>query len=357
MPEAWEVKLNEFYKLLEQHDKASKQGTDQQSEPKAQQKINIESKIQAQPQAQPSAAQNPNPWPPKVPGLPRHDEPAQEQTEISPQLVGVRPAESKAAENIPAPPPAETADAEAVETAAVASDSRNETLDYTLSAPKQPEAQQTSSSEQSCSSVTSSPEPQSASAVPAGQLDLNLPKLEDYIPFLREADENVKTEPSAEPPSQQVEQKAAEQKPIESPIEEPKPEPVISEAKKPAPKQHKKPENANSTSAVDAAWDRLPKHVQNMMGEIGRETAQRYYSKGFKESRDQLLKRLLDPPLTLEETARILNVCPMTVRRYTNRGILPHFRTVGNQRRFRLSDVLGFLESRSGKSSDMSANA
>jgi hypothetical protein len=32
------------------------------------------------------------------------------------------------------------------------------------------------------------------------------------------------------------------------------------------------------------------------------------------------------------------------VRRYTNRGWLRHFRTEGNQRRFRLSDIVAFLE-------------
>lgn len=64
-----------------------------------------------------------------------------------------------------------------------------------------------------------------------------------------------------------------------------------------------------------------------------------------KETREELLARLLDPELTLEEAAQVLNVCPTTVRRYTNRGILPHYRTVGNQRRFRLSQVLAFLES------------
>lgn len=74
------------------------------------------------------------------------------------------------------------------------------------------------------------------------------------------------------------------------------------------------------------------------------ETAQKSY-KPFKESREQLLHRLLDPMISLEEAARILNVCPTTVRRYTNRGALPHYRTAGNQRRFRLSDVLAFVGS------------
>ncbi len=62
------------------------------------------------------------------------------------------------------------------------------------------------------------------------------------------------------------------------------------------------------------------------------------------ESRGSLIERLLDPELTLQETATLLNVCPSTVRRYTDKGILGHHRTPGNQRRFRLSDVLEFME-------------
>lgn len=63
-------------------------------------------------------------------------------------------------------------------------------------------------------------------------------------------------------------------------------------------------------------------------------------------SREELVQRLVDPTLTLEETALLLGVCPTTVRRYTNRGHLKHFRTRGNQRRFRFSDVLEFLDAR-----------
>jgi len=62
------------------------------------------------------------------------------------------------------------------------------------------------------------------------------------------------------------------------------------------------------------------------------------------ETREDLIQRLLDPHLSLQETAKLLNVCPTTVRRYTNRGLLAHYRTPGNQRRFRLSDVLAFME-------------
>lgn len=78
-----------------------------------------------------------------------------------------------------------------------------------------------------------------------------------------------------------------------------------------------------------------------------REVAERSY-RTFKESREELIERLVDPVLSLEEVARVLNVCPTTVRRYTNSGALAHHRTAGNQRRFRLSDVLAFLERQSG---------
>ncbi len=66
------------------------------------------------------------------------------------------------------------------------------------------------------------------------------------------------------------------------------------------------------------------------------------------ETREELLARLLDPVLTLEETARILQVCPTTVRRYTNKGQLPHERSAGNQRRFRWSQVYAFMEAQAG---------
>jgi excisionase family DNA binding protein len=66
-------------------------------------------------------------------------------------------------------------------------------------------------------------------------------------------------------------------------------------------------------------------------------------SKAEEETREELLSRLLDPELTLAETAKVLDVCPATVRRYADRGTLPHHRTPGNQRRFKLTDVLDFL--------------
>jgi hypothetical protein len=64
------------------------------------------------------------------------------------------------------------------------------------------------------------------------------------------------------------------------------------------------------------------------------------------ETRQELVQRLLDPTLTLREASLLIDVCPTTVRRYTNRGLLNCFRTPGNQRRFHLSDILEFLERR-----------
>jgi excisionase family DNA binding protein len=100
-------------------------------------------------------------------------------------------------------------------------------------------------------------------------------------------------------------------------------------------------------ASSDPMWNRLPRHIQLLASipvPVEEEVAQKYYKRGFDETRQQLIERLLNPTLTLEETARVLGVCPATVRRYTNRGVLPHFRTVGQQRRFRLSDVLTFME-------------
>jgi len=62
------------------------------------------------------------------------------------------------------------------------------------------------------------------------------------------------------------------------------------------------------------------------------------------ETREEIVQRLLDPELTLHETAALLNVSKATVRRYTDQGKLSCFRTAGGQRRFKLSDVLGMLE-------------
>ncbi len=62
------------------------------------------------------------------------------------------------------------------------------------------------------------------------------------------------------------------------------------------------------------------------------------------ETREEIIRRLLDPELTMHEAAALLNLSKATVRRYTVLGKLQCSRTAGGQRRFRLSDLLTFLE-------------
>jgi len=64
------------------------------------------------------------------------------------------------------------------------------------------------------------------------------------------------------------------------------------------------------------------------------------------ETRDEIIHRLMDPDLTLHETAAILSLSKATLRRYTDQGKLPCRRTAGGQRRFKLSEVLVMLEQR-----------
>jgi excisionase family DNA binding protein len=125
------------------------------------------------------------------------------------------------------------------------------------------------------------------------------------------------------------------------------PPPTRTDAPKPAepakPSVEPQPAAEAVADETQANWDRVPKHLQTLFGAPSAEVAQNSY-KAFKETREGLIQRLLDPTVSLEEAARILNVCPTTVRRYTNRGVLKHYRTAGNQRRFKLSDVLAFME-------------
>jgi len=122
-----------------------------------------------------------------------------------------------------------------------------------------------------------------------------------------------------------------------------------------------RPENVPSGLSATELWAKVPRHVQTLLAlerMEEQETAQSSYKRPFQEKRHELIERILDPILSLEDTARLLNVCPTTVRRYTNKGILTHYRKEPErstrstarpdketrQRRFRLSDILAFLE-------------
>lgn len=96
---------------------------------------------------------------------------------------------------------------------------------------------------------------------------------------------------------------------------------------------------------ADEVWAKLPQYLRYLAEWTDDRVTRKYYPvRGRDESREELIARLTDPVLTLEETARLLGVCPATVRRYTDRGWLRCFRTEGNQRRFKLSDIVAFLE-------------
>ncbi len=113
-----------------------------------------------------------------------------------------------------------------------------------------------------------------------------------------------------------------------------------------------RPRRASAPSATEPAidpeiqeiWNTLPKNVEFLCSFYDDSVTANYYRGEFRESRKDLIRRLLDPELSLEETSRLLGVCPATVRRYTNRGWLTHHRTNGGQRRFRLSDIVKFVE-------------
>jgi len=115
----------------------------------------------------------------------------------------------------------------------------------------------------------------------------------------------------------------------------------------PRPRRSKKAA-PKDTPAIDpelqSVWQALPKNVEFLCSFYDDSVTKNYYRGEFKESRQDLIKRLLDPELSLEETSRLLGVCPATVRRYTNRGWLAHHRTTGGQRRFRYSDIVKFVD-------------
>lgn len=114
----------------------------------------------------------------------------------------------------------------------------------------------------------------------------------------------------------------------------------------PRPRRAKKaaPPQAVLDPELESVWQALPKNVAFLCSFYDDSVTANYYRGEFKETRQELIRRLLDPELSLEETSRLLGVCPATVRRYTNRGWLAHHRTTGGQRRFRLSNVVKFVE-------------
>lgn len=164
-------------------------------------------------------------------------------------------------------------------------------------------------------------------------VSLRIPHIAEFVPLLRQ-------ELHWEPPAEST-PSPAQAEPASTTAEPPSDGPRLRKRKgrrKPAPETIVPPE-------ADEVWAKLPRYLRYLAEWTDDSVTCKYYPvRGRDESREELIARLTDPVLTLEETARLLGVCPATVRRYTDRGWLHCFRTEGNQRRFRLSDIVAFLE-------------
>ncbi len=86
----------------------------------------------------------------------------------------------------------------------------------------------------------------------------------------------------------------------------------------------------------------MKKPTQSSPSESATATRQRHRE----ETRAQMIERLTNPLISLHEAGVILGVCAATLRSYSDSGTLPHERTAGGQRRFRLKQVLLLLEDR-----------
>ncbi len=93
--------------------------------------------------------------------------------------------------------------------------------------------------------------------------------------------------------------------------------------------------NPRSHNRLDELLKQILIQVARLQTEINR--------RADESPRWKLLSKLLDPDMSIRDVALLLDVCETTIRRYTNSGLLEHYRTSGNQRRFRLSHVLKFI--------------
>ena len=201
--------------------------------------------------------------------------------------------------------------------------------------------------------------------------EVEIPSIERYLPFLKgsgipeQPEPTVAEAPAAEAVPEEAAQPAAEAGVLEdaavqdTPVAEPeaaKPADTAaghSQRVRPRPRaRNVPPPELAPPRTGEQFWQLAPRHVRTLIAMGQDDAVQGSYKRQFKESRLALIERLLDPTLSLEDTARLLNVCPTTVRRYTNRGLLRHQRTAGDQRRFKLSDVLSFMEAQSSAKAD-----
>ncbi|CAN5425661.1 hypothetical protein BH11ARM2_BH11ARM2_08360 [soil metagenome] len=162
---------------------------------------------------------------------------------------------------------------------------------------------------------------------PTDELSVELPSIRDYL--------NTPIDPDV--PSEETQEPAEKEKRGRFRKTE-------MSAPRPRRASAAEPPRAVIDPELQEVWSSLPRNVEFLCRFYDDSVTANYYRSEFKETRQELIRRLLDPELSLEETSRLLGVCPATVRRYTNRGWLSHHRTTGGQRRFRLSHVVMFVE-------------
>ncbi|MCS7301343.1 MAG: helix-turn-helix domain-containing protein [Fimbriimonadales bacterium] len=185
-----------------------------------------------------------------------------------------------------------------------------------------------SPAEASPRSATESAEGEKGRAI----VSIRVPHFAEFVPLLSQ-------ELNWQPP-----QPAAAEMPSREPAVAQEPASDGPRLRKRAGRTKRAPESVVPPEA-DETWAKLPRYLRYLAEWTDDRVTRKYYPvRGRHESREELIARLTDPVLTLEETARLLGVCPATVRRYTDRGWLRCFRTEGNQRRFKLSDIVAFLE-------------
>lgn len=163
-------------------------------------------------------------------------------------------------------------------------------------------------------------------------VQLRIPNIEDYLPGLvtetRPSRPEAKAVVSMEVGNRQRTQQHSPPKPPRK-LKRP-------ELSGPRPRKRSKTEPTKPSPSV-------PEELRSLVGLGNDALLDKYYQRSRGESKEQILSRITNPELSLEEAAKLLGVCPATVRRYTNKGWLRHHRTKGNQRRFRLSDIAEFV--------------